>query len=159
LTETGKGLAELIEKGGVYFNVEGNTPRKVLNALIKSLSLFPSTLSNELLEAVIEREELRSTSIGGGIAVPHPRQPIIETDDEQFVAYAFLKEPVDWYSLDGERVDTLLLIVSSSVRQHLQTMSEVSFFSRQEEFRRLLKKRAPLEELMHFIREAEKNWR
>jgi PTS system nitrogen regulatory IIA component len=75
------------------------------------------------------------------------------------VALAFLETAVNWNSLDGEKVDTLLLIVSSSAKQHLQTLSEITFFCRQKDFRRLLKDRAPLEDLLSFIEEAEKNWK
>jgi hypothetical protein len=38
-------------------------------------------------------------------------------------------------------------------------MSELTFFCRQEDFCRMLRERAPLEELLGFIREAEKNWK
>lgn len=159
MIETENGLAALLEKGGVYSGLQGTTAREVIGALVKAVPPAPRVPQEKLLKAVLEREELMSTSIGSGIALPHPRSPIVEEDGGQFVAVGFLKNPVDWNSLDGERVDTLLLIVSASAKQHLKTMSEITFLCRQMDFCQLLKKRASLKELLRFIAETEKNWK
>ena len=100
-----------------------------------------------------------STGIGKGIALPHPRNPFIQEDSGQFAALAFLEQPVNWYSLDGKKVDTLLLIVSSTAKQHLQTLSEINFLCRQDDFYQLLRKRAGEKELLPFIRETENWWK
>jgi len=151
-------LAELIERGGLYRDVKGNTPREVLSALIGALPPIPSITAEGLLKAVLEREALMSTSAGGGIALPHPRNPLAGSDAEQFVALAFPEHPIKWNSLDGKPVNTLMLIVSASAKQHLQTLSEITFFCREEAFCRMLRERAPKEDLLGLIREAEKNW-
>jgi len=152
-------LAELIGRGGRYTNLRGTNPKDVLEAFIVALPPIPSVQADKLLTAVLEREALMPTGIGGGIALPHPRNPLAESESGQFVALGFLESSVNWNSLDGEKVDTLLLIVSSSAKQHLQTLSEITFFCRQKDFCRLLKERAPLEEVLRFITEAEKNWK
>ena len=151
-------LAELIERGGLYRDVKGNTPREVLDSLIGALPLIPSIPAETLLNAVLEREALMSTSAGGGIALPHPRNPLAGSVSEQFVTLAFPEHPINWNSLDGKPVNTLMLIVSASAKHHLQTLSEITFFCREEAFCQLLRERAPKEDLLNFIREAEKNW-
>ena len=153
------GLAELIERGGIYRGVAGTTPREVLNALVKALPPVLPTPANTLLQAVLEREELMSTGIGQGIALPHPRNPLVSSAAEQFAALAYLDAPVNWNSLDGKPVETLLLIVSASAKTHLHTLSEMTFFSRDEGFCRLLRERASSEELLRYIGDTEKNWR
>jgi len=151
-------FADFFERGGIYRNIQGAAPKEVLSALIKALPPSPSIQKDKLLEAALEREALMPTSIGNGIALPHPRNPIISEESGQFTALAFLDNPVNWNALDGKQVHTLFLIVSASAKAHLRTLSEVTFFCRQKDFIRLLNERAPLEELLHFIREAEKNW-
>jgi len=159
LGDTRGRLAEFIERGGVYRDIQGSTPLEVLTALVACLPPSPSIRTEKLLEAMLEREALMSTGIGDGIAIPHPRNPIVKADLEQFAVLAFLKNPVDWNSPDGVKVDTLLLIVSSSAKQHLHTLGEIAFFCRQEDFSKLLRERASGEELLRFIREAEVNWK
>jgi len=159
------GLADIIEKGGVYSNIGGSSPQAVLTALVSALPL-PLTArrlkvpeaGSALLEAVLEREALMPTGIGNGIALPHPRNPVITEESHQFAALAFLDKKVDWHSLDGKPVDTVLLLVSASPKQHLRMLSEITFFCRQDDFFDLLRKRAPLEELLLYLRNAEKNW-
>ena len=153
------GLAELIERGGVYRNITGTTSREVLTALVKIIPPIPTVPPDKLLDTVLEREALMSTSTGKGIALPHPRNPLINTESRQFTALAFLKNPVDWNSLDGEKVDTLFFIVSASPKQHLHTLSEINFFCRNNDFYQLLKNRANDKDILQFIRETEESWK
>jgi len=157
--ETEAGLAELLERGGIYRDVQGTTLRECLSFFIPLVPSIPMIPADKLLRAVLEREALMSTGIGKGIALPHPRNPLVTRDTEQFTALAFLKHPIDWNSLDGERVNTLLLIVSASAKQHLHTLSEINSFCREENFYRLLEERAKNEDILSYIKETEKNWR
>ncbi|MDR2479945.1 MAG: PTS sugar transporter subunit IIA [Treponema sp.] len=151
-------LAALIERGGMYSNVSGGNPREALAALVNLLPAFPGHEKNCLLQAVLEREALMSTGIGKGIALPHPRIPLLGEQDAPFVAAAFLLEPVDWNTPDGSKVHTLFLIVSSSAKQHLNTLSKINFLCQQENFYSLIAARASKEELIAAIRKAETAW-
>ena len=152
-----------MEQGGAYSALRGSTPSEVLSSFVKAISAkteapsegFPSV---NLLDAILEREALMSTGIGRGIALPHPRNYLINQEKDQFVALAYLKDPVDWHSLDGIKVDTLILLISYSAKQHLQTLSRINYFCRQENFYRQIKERAPLDTLLKYIREEEKKW-
>ena len=151
-------LVDLIDRGGIYRDIRGSTPREVLAALAAALPPNLSVQGQKLLEAVMEREALMSTGIGKGIALPHPRNPMAGEESGQFAAIAFLEKPVDWNSLDDEPVHTLILIVSASAKLHLQILSQINYFCGQDDFRLLLGKRAGKEELLGFIGETEKNW-
>jgi PTS system nitrogen regulatory IIA component len=150
-------LGELIKRGGIYYSVPGNSVQEALKSLCAKIPA-PKTISPEyLLKAMLEREALMSTGIGRGIAVPHPRNPLVQPE-EQFAALAFLEYPVDWKALDGKAVETLFVIVSASAKLHLQTLSAITFFCQQEDFRSLLKERAQEGKLVEYISETEKNW-
>ncbi|MDR1566922.1 MAG: PTS sugar transporter subunit IIA [Treponema sp.] len=153
------GLGELIAKGGVYYKVPGNSSREVLTACIGALPAGLLVSKEDLLKTVLEREALMSTSIGRGIALPHPRNPVINDPAGQFTALAFLEQPVDWKALDGKPVDTLLLIISSSAKQHLQTLSKITFFCQQETFLELLRAKAPGNDIIAFINGREQDWK
>jgi PTS system nitrogen regulatory IIA component len=150
-------LTALIERGGVFYNVPGTSPEKLLVELIARLSEEIVPPGDTLLKAVLEREALMSTGIGRGIALPHPRNPVDEK--KQFVAIAFPETPVDWKALDGKPVHTALLIVSASARLHLQTLSKINFLCRQESFLELLQSHASREAIITAIKEAEQTWR
>ncbi|MDR3161903.1 MAG: PTS sugar transporter subunit IIA [Spirochaetaceae bacterium] len=153
-----KGLLQLFQRGGFLYNVPGDKSRDLLRNLIQSGPAVSGLDRDRLLEAVLERETLVSTAVGRGIALPHPRTPLIEDPGEQRVVTAFLRRPVPWDAPDGEPVHTALLIISASARLHLHTLSGINFLCQQEPFRRLLKKRAPAEEILRAIAEAERAW-
>jgi PTS system nitrogen regulatory IIA component len=167
-TSIARGLIELITRGGVLYQVPGTTPKEVITGIVETIRLpaagagllmKPTKVERgRLLDAVLEREALMSTAMGHGIALPHPRSPLITDSGDQFVTIAFLRQPVDWHSLDGEPVHTAILIVSASPKLHLNTLSRLNFFCRQERFRALLKACAPQEEIITVIREAEAAW-
>ena len=176
-TETSPGLGELIERGGIYYALPGHSVREILETLVAvtwaavAHPAAPSVLTasvaatsvaitpaQDLLQAVLEREALMSTGIGHGIAVPHPRNPLVNKTEEQFAALAFLQNPIDWNALDGKPVDTVLLVVSSSAKSHLKTLSSITFFCQHEAFLKLLKERAPRETLTGFIKDTEQEW-
>jgi PTS system nitrogen regulatory IIA component len=153
-------LVELIERGGILQDVPGNTPKEVITNIIRNITLPSSLKADVLLEAVLERENLMPTSIGGGIAVPHPRNPLLteEGKDEQFITIGYLKEPVEWQALDSIPAQSVILLVSSSARAHLHSLSRVHFICRQDSFCRLLTERASKEELVKVVAAIEKIW-
>jgi PTS system nitrogen regulatory IIA component len=143
----------------VYYQIPGKNFREALEALVGKMALPPSIRGEELLGAVLEREGLMPTSVGGGIALPHPRNPLAASPEEELTALAFLETPVDWKALDGKRVDTALLILSATAKLHLHTLSRINFLCREESFVRLLEKRASPEEIITKIEDIEQTWK
>ena len=152
------GLGELLERGGIHYSLPGDAVYKVMDKLIGIAPVPETVTAKDLFRAVMEREALMSTGIGNGIATPHPRNPVITRPEDQFAALAFLEQGVDWRALDNIPVDTVFLIVSASAQFHLKILSEVSFFCRQDEFKKLLTERAAGEEIIGYIKNTEKEW-
>jgi PTS system nitrogen regulatory IIA component len=111
-----------------------------------------------LLSAVLERDALMSTAVGNGIALPHPRNPMVAGGADQFVTVSFTEEPLFWEALDGKPVHTVILIVSASAKMHLHTLSRINFFCQQESFRVQLKNHASSAEILKIIEETERTW-
>jgi PTS system nitrogen regulatory IIA component len=155
-------LFTLINRGGIYYHVAGSSVRELLDNLISGLKLPPETDAainrEQLLNAALEREELMTTAVGRGIALPHPRSPLITDSTLQFVAIALFEQPVNWNALDGEKVHSAIFIVSAATKLHLYTLSRINYLCRREGFRELLERRAPKEEIIHVIAESEQAW-
>jgi PTS system nitrogen regulatory IIA component len=152
-------LSGLIQKGGILYDIPGISPEEALTNMTRVLQVPPGFDRDGLLTAVLEREALMPTSIGHGIALPHPRNPIISGIEDQFVTIGFLKWSVDWKTLDGKPVHSLMLIVSASAKLHLDTLSRINFFCQQRSFRQLLKDRSSLKSIIETIQEAEQAWK
>lgn len=151
-------LAALIEQGGIHYDIEGNTVRNVLHNAVNTIHL-PDTLSRDsLFFALLNREELMSTAVGKGIALPHPRFPLIANVVDASVSIVFLKHPIDFHALDGDLVHSLFLILTYAPKRHLEVLSKISHLCQHEDFVSLLKNRSPENEILNSIREYENFW-
>jgi PTS system nitrogen regulatory IIA component len=151
-------LIELIRRGGDFRIIPGAVPRDLLANLIGTMGLPLSVDRTALLDAVLEREALMPTAVGNGIALPHPRSPLIAKSAEQFVSIAFAESSLNWEALDGKPVHTVMLILSASPRMHLHTLSRINYFCQQRSFVALLERRASPAEILQIIAETEKTW-
>ena len=158
MTETAWDLASLVERGGVHYGVPGSNPKELIASAINLLPPIPSLDPQTLLREILDREALVSTGIGRGIALPHPRRPMLGENGDPLVAVMFPAQSLDWNTPDGSKVHTLFLIVSSTTKQHLSVLSKITFLSQQEKFHSLIATRSPQEKIIAAIREAENTW-
>ncbi len=137
-------LAELpslhaaLERGGIHFNIAGNRREKVLAEVARLPGIPPGVDRTLLQQLLIGRETLAPTAVGGGIALPHPRDPLVVRVEEPHVLLCFLAEPVDFRAMDGRPVKVLLTLLSPSVRAHLQMLAKLAFALHDETLRALL---------------------
>ncbi len=151
-------LFSLLEKGGIISNVEGASVKEVLKNAVDKI-ITPTNLSKEeILSALINREELMPTAIGRGIAIPHPRNPIVTGAGNASVSICYLKNPVDFGALDNQPVHTLFILLTASPRMHLDVLSKISYLCQSEFFLTMLKEQAAKENILEFIKLKEKDW-
>ena len=141
-TKGGLLVADALARGGVIYDVPGSDKRSVL-ARVCSMLKLPEQIDQEELHAVlVAREALCSTGIGNGIAIPHPRGPIVLGMEEPHVTLAFLREPIEYGALDRKPVSILFVIISTTVHVHLTLLSHLMFGIQDPEFRGMLDQRA-----------------
>ncbi len=151
LEEKPSGLARAIEKGGIYYDIPGETVSDVLRSAVERMeSVAGRRLKDLLLEKLLDRENMMSTGIGSGAAVPHPRSPVRHEADgqpEEQMAVCFLSSPVDWQAVDNKPVFVLFIIVAPTAREHLHLLSRISYCMRDNAFRDLIAGRPDPEDL------------
>jgi PTS system nitrogen regulatory IIA component len=119
-------LTEAIRAGGVHPDVPGTDKESILRAVVERLAL-PHEADRDLVHRMLlAREALGSTGFGNGIAIPHPRNPIVLRVKRPAVAICYLERPVDFEALDGKPVHTLVTLVSPSTRAHLHLLAVVA---------------------------------
>ena len=132
-------LASLVDPSRVVFGARANNKEQLLLDLAAraaaSLNLDPKAIFN----ALRAREELGSTGLGEGFALPHAR---IEGLDRLFGMFARLKRPVHFDSVDAKPVDLVFLLLSPATAQgeHLAALAAVSRHLRDKEFAARLRK-------------------
>ncbi len=145
-------LAAALERGGVHYGVAGATKAEVLRSLSRSPGV-PSGVDRDLLyQLLLGRETLASTAIGDGIALPHARDPLVLRVEGPVVLLGFLARPVDFGALDGEPVRAVFTLFAPSIRDHLRTLSRLTFALHDPELRRLLRETAGAEPILSRVR-------
>jgi PTS system nitrogen regulatory IIA component len=84
-----------------------------------------------------DREQLQSTGIGEGVAIPHGALPQLET---QFASLLIVPEGVDFTAIDGLPVNILFAVITPkrATGEHLKTLARVSRVLRNKAFRERL---------------------
>ncbi|MCX5681885.1 MAG: PTS sugar transporter subunit IIA, partial [Candidatus Omnitrophica bacterium] len=120
-------LTEALKRGGIHYRVNGKNKEAVLRSVVELLRLPEDVNQDLLLKVILAREELGSTGIGDGIAIPHARNPIVLNIPCAIISLSFLEEAVDFGAVDGKPVHCLFTLISPTVRTHLQMLSQMAF--------------------------------
>ena len=129
------GLEEAIRAGGIHYRVGGISKAEVLASVVELMRLPDEVDRKFLLSVILARESLGSTGFGGGIAIPHVRNPIVLHIPRPMITLCFLETPIEFGAIDGLPVHTLFTLVSPTVRAHLHLLSRLTYGLRMTQFR------------------------
>jgi PTS system nitrogen regulatory IIA component len=140
--------------GGIHYHIGGADRPSVLRAVVNVMQL-PEVEKETLAQVLLAREATGSTGIGDGIAIPHVRQPIVMGGSAASISLCFLERPVDFCAIDNAPIHTLFLMISATVRGHLQTLAKLGSALSDPGFKKAVLRRAPAEEILREARRVE----
>jgi PTS system nitrogen regulatory IIA component len=150
-------LFEALQFGGINYRVVGADKWAVLKNVVQLLQL-PEEVDREFLyKVLVAREELSSTGIGEGIAIPHVRNPVVLHVSKPMVTLFFLEHPVDFGSIDSQPVFALFMLISPTVRAHLHLISHLVYTLRDKTFREAIERRGLRDEILEAARKVEES--
>jgi PTS system nitrogen regulatory IIA component len=148
-------LTESLEAGGIHYRLPDTNKERALRAVVQVLPL-PEGIDREfLLRLFLAREAAASTGIGDGIALPHVRNPIVLNVNRPMISLCFLEKPVDFGALDGKPVQVLFSLISPTMRSHLQILSRLSYALHDAQFKEVVLRLGPKEEILSEVRRIE----
>ena len=148
-------IYHLLSPKNILLELEVEFKFDAINALVDT---FVDVIENELLEeireAIISREKIMSTGIGQGLAIPHGKTDAIT---QNYAAFARLKEPIEFNSIDSKPVQLIFLMVSpySDQRSHIRLLSRVSTLMNYDDFRSNLLNVPNHEDLIELFKQKE----
>ncbi len=148
-------LTDALQAGGIFYRIEGGDREAVLRAVIEHMRLPEEVDRQFLFRVLLAREELQSTGIGDGIAIPHVRNPIVLHVSLPTITLCFLEHAVEFGALDGKPVFALFSLVSPTVRAHLQLLSRLAFALNDTRFKAALREQASRETILAEARRVE----
>ena len=127
-------LAHTMQRGGVFYQVKGHDMPSVLEHAVTHVPNLPAEHHQELHRKLMEREEMASTGLGKGVAIPHPRSPITGMVQQAQMTTCFLESPVPYKAIDDLPVFVLFILMSPSTKNHLHLLSRIAFCLRDDHF-------------------------
>lgn len=146
-------IAQLIHRGGIFKNLEGNTPQEIYAKISKMIDLPDSMTSDQVYNALCAREEVLSTAVGNGIALPHARAPIMKDEKDQRICVVYLKKPIDMKAPDERSVFVMFVLLTHNSQIHLKVLSSLAGLFRSAKFRKALEEQADEPVLSALIKE------
>ena len=152
-------FADFVCTDAIRATLEADDKEGVIREMAGSLAASGKVASGELegiVKAILKREELGSTGIGRGVAVPHTKHASVS---RLVGTVAISQAGVDFDSLDGEKVQLFFLLISPPDRpgDHLRALENISRQLRNDTFCRFLKQAKSAEEIKTLLEEADNN--
>ncbi len=139
-------LSDHVDRSRVL-DLRSHTRDAALLEMVETLATANAVMDKvKLLQALLEREQIVSTGIGLGVAVPHAKIPEVT---DFVVGYGRSKQGIDWGSIDDEPVHHVVVIAGPPDRQHryLQFLASVTLQLKQEGLREALTNATSADEL------------
>lgn len=131
-------LIDILDESSIVPDLQADTKTEALECLVDAMTTAnPALRKDELLTVLLEREELGSTGIGDGIAIPHGKSQEISNIVSGF---GLSKQGIEFDSLDGKPAHLFFLLVApeNSVGTHLKMLARISRMLKNVEFREKL---------------------
>jgi PTS system nitrogen regulatory IIA component len=120
-------LAGLLAEASVAVPLAASTRASVLKELVSLAEQSWQVYDAEaVLDAVRQREEMASTALPSGVAIPHPRRPLPAALGESVLAYARTASGIPFGSPHGGLTDMFFLICCRDDRTHLRVLARLT---------------------------------
>lgn len=118
-------LNDLVEANAILPALRVTTKKQALQDISVKAAEISGMSARDIFDALLQRERLGSTGVGGGIAIPHGKMP---RTDRIFGVFARLERPIDFDALDGDPVDLIFLLIApeGAGADHLKALSRIA---------------------------------
>ena len=131
-------IGELLSRDGIVLRSGASSKRQALHVAAEAAAHVLGRDGAEIFTALMEREALGSTGLGGGVAVPHAR---LKGLDKVCAVFVRLDQPVPYEAVDDRPVDLLFCLFAApdAGAEHLRALAAVSRALRSSELRERLR--------------------
>jgi len=150
-------LLKFVARESIIVDLRAIAKEQAIREMVGSLHETGRLASNDVesvITAILGREELGSTGIGMGVAVPHSRHPTLQ---RLVGTVALSRRGVEFAALDGEPVDIFFLLVSPQNQpgDHLRALENISRHLKDERFVSSLRQARSQEKVIEVLEKAD----
>jgi nitrogen PTS system EIIA component len=150
-------LSKLLSPAVINLDLKSTDRDSVLAELVDQIPQLDGQAEarQTLMRALHEREELHSTGIGDGIALPHSRNALVGLVDEPILVFGRHAKGVPYGAIDSVPARLFFLLVAPTVTQHLAILARLTRLLRNPRLRQSLLSADKAETALSAIQDAE----
>jgi mannitol/fructose-specific phosphotransferase system IIA component (Ntr-type) len=150
-------LSELLSPASINLDLKSTDRDSVLAELVDQIQPFARQPGSRrtLIRALLEREQLHSTGIGDGVALPHSRNALVGLVNEPVLVFGRHLQGIPYGAIDSVPARLFFLLVAPTVTQHLAILARLGRLLRDPKLRRNLLVADKPEKVISLIRDAE----
>jgi fructose-specific phosphotransferase system IIA component len=148
-------ISELLPRSAIVLDLQSKEKFAVINELVRPLVAAGAiTEESEFVSAIVRRENMESTGIGVGVAIPHARTKAVSSI---VLAFGRSDSGVDFNSLDGKPSHLIFLIAAPEEQktEYIMTLARLSKLLRKDEVRIGLNKAGSPDDVLRVIMQHE----
>ncbi len=150
-------ISQLLSKASIIANLNAHDKKGAIDELALAASKTTKVPVEELAAVLMEREQLGSTGIGGGIAIPHGK---LDSVQSIIVGFGLSRKGIEYESLDNKPVHIffLLLTPENSTGGHLKVLAQISKLLKMEQFKKGLIAAQSVDDIYDIIMEQDEDF-
>ncbi len=150
-------LSDFVVRDAILVDLQATGKEEAIREIVRSLHASGQVTEADVegvIRAILGREELGSTGIGQGVAVPHTRHPTVQ---KLVGTVALSRHGVDFAALDGDPVDIFFLLISppNQPGDHLRALENISRHLKDERFVSFLRQSTDKKSVVELLEEAD----
>ncbi len=150
-------ILQILAQEAIVPDLKSTDKKGVIEELALAVSNTSKASSSDIARVLLEREQLGSTGIGGGIAIPHGK---LNTITRISLGFGLSQKGVAYDSLDNKPVHIffLLLTPENSTGEHLKVLAQISKLLKMNHFKQDLKQAQSTSQILDIIQEVDEEF-
>ena len=150
-------ILDVLHKDAILANLKSHDKKGIIEELVTPVAHASGIGHKDLVRVLMEREQLGSTGIGGGIGIPHGKLKLLTT---LLFGFGISRKGVDFESIDGRPAHIFFLLITpeNSTGTHLKLLAQISKILKNDSFKEKLLHAADSDEIISIIQEVDEEF-
>ncbi|MEJ2637994.1 MAG: PTS sugar transporter subunit IIA [Desulfosarcinaceae bacterium] len=150
-------ILDVLTPDTIVVDLKSKDKKGILEELVAPVAATANIEAADLVKVLLEREQLGSTGIGGGIGIPHGK---LKALDELILGFGLSRQGVDFESMDGRPTHIFFLLITpeNSTSLHLKLLARISRLLKNEAFREKLMQARSVEDVILAIEPVDESF-
>jgi PTS system nitrogen regulatory IIA component len=150
-------ILDVLQKEAIISGLKSQDKKGILEELVAPIASITGVNHKDLVRVLMDREQLGSTGIGGGIGIPHGKLKQLES---LALGFGLSRKGVDFESMDNKPTHIFFLLVTpeNSTGLHLKMLARISKILKHDQFKEKLLNAASSDEIFSIIKEEDEEF-